>query len=178
MKKSGFWKNYGFLILMLTGIVAGCVGGALWPAVKGADGKTFVVKGATVLKPLGAVFLNLMFCIAVPTVFCSISSSIANMRSARRAGKIMGVTVGTFLVTAAIAAVITYIVVLIVPPVVGEYKLIEDEVGGTLGVSDMIINFFTKPDFTDLWSSKAILPLIVAAVLFGFGVQMAGGPKT
>ena len=177
MKKSGFWKNYGFLILMLTGIVAGCVVGALWPAVKGADGE-IVVKGATVLEPLGTVFLNLMFCIAVPTVFCSISSSIANMRSAKRAGKIMGVTIGTFLVTAAIAAVITYIVVLIVPPVVGEYELIEGEVGGTLGVSDMIINFFTKPDFTDLWSRKAILPLIVAAVLFGFGVQMAGGPKT
>ena len=30
MKKSGFWKNYGFLILMLTGIVAGCVVGAIW----------------------------------------------------------------------------------------------------------------------------------------------------
>ena len=26
MKKSNFWKSYGFLILMLTGIVAGCVG--------------------------------------------------------------------------------------------------------------------------------------------------------
>ena len=74
MKKSGFWKNYGFLILMLTGIVAGCVVGALWPAVKGADGE-IAVKGATVLEPLGTVFLNLMFCIAVPTVFCSISSS-------------------------------------------------------------------------------------------------------
>ena len=156
MKKSGFWKNYGFLILMLTGIVAGCVVGALWPAVKGADGE-IAVKGATVLEPLGTVFLNLMFCIAVPTVFCSISSSIANMRSARRAGKIMGVTVGTFLATAAIAAVITYIVVLIVPPVVGEYELIEGEVGGTLGVADMIVNFFTKPDFTELWSRRAIL---------------------
>ena len=27
MKKGSFWKNYGFLILMLTGIVAGCVVG-------------------------------------------------------------------------------------------------------------------------------------------------------
>ena len=33
MKKGSFWKNYGFLILMLTGIVAGCVVGAIWPAV-------------------------------------------------------------------------------------------------------------------------------------------------
>ncbi|MDD6246044.1 MAG: dicarboxylate/amino acid:cation symporter [Firmicutes bacterium] len=180
MKKGSFLKNYGFLILMLIGIVAGCIVGAIWPAVKEVvDGETVVVvKGATVLEPLGTVFLNLMFCIAVPTVFCSIASAIANMQSAKRAGKIMGVTITTFLVTAAIAAVITYIVVRLIPPVTGEYDLIEGEVGGTLGVADMIVNFFTKPDFTELWSRKAILPLIVAAVLFGFGVQAAGGAET
>ena len=180
MKKGSFLKNYGFLILMLIGIVAGCIVGAIWPAVEEiVDGEAVVVvKGATVLEPLGTVFLNLMFCIAVPTVFCSIASAIANMQSAKRAGKIMGVTIATFLVTAAIAAVITYIVVRLIPPVTGEYDLIEGEVGGTLGVADMIVNFFTKPDFTELWSRKAILPLIVAAVLFGFGVQMAGGSET
>ncbi len=180
MKKGSFLKNYGFLILMLIGIVAGCIVGAIWPAVEEiVDGEAvIVVKGATVLEPLGTVFLNLMFCIAVPTVFCSIASAIANMQSAKRAGKIMGVTIATFLVTAAIAAVITYIVVRLIPPVTGEYDLIEGEVGGTLGVADMIVNFFTKPDFTELWSRKAILPLIVAAVLFGFGVQAAGGAET
>ena len=180
MKKSNFWKSYGFLILMLTGIVAGCVVGAIWPAVmEVVDGETIIVdKGATVLEPLGTVFLNLMFCIAVPTVFCSISSSIANMQSARRAGKIMGVTIATFLVTAAIAAVIMYVTVRLIPPVVGEYALVEGEVGGTLGVADMIVNFFTKPDFTELFSRRAILPLIVAAILFGFGIQMAGGAET
>ena len=180
MKKGSFLKNYGFLILMLIGIVAGCIVGAIWPAVEEVvDGEAVVVvKGATVLEPLGTVFLNLMFCIAVPTVFCSIASAIANMQSAKRAGKIMGVTIATFLVTAAIAAVITYIVVRLIPPVTGEYDLIEGEVGGTLGVADMIVNFFTKPDFTELWSRKAILPLIVAAVLFGFGVQAAGGAET
>ena len=72
MKKGSFLKNYGFLILMLTGIVAGCIVGAIWPAVEEiVDGEAVVVvKGATVLEPLGTVFLNLMFCIAVPTVFC------------------------------------------------------------------------------------------------------------
>ena len=166
MKKGSFLKNYGFLICMLLGIVAGCVVGAVWP-------------GATALEPIGTVFVNLMFCVVVPMVFCSISSAIANMKSARRAGKIMGVTIATFLITAAIAAVITYVVVLIIPPVMGTYDVaVEGEIGQTLGLSDMIINFFTKPDFTELWSRKAILPLIVAAILFGFGVQMAGGPKT
>ena len=178
MKKGSFLKNYGFLLCMMLGIVAGCVVGAIWPAVKDADG-TVLVKGATVLEPLGTVFINLMFCITVPTVFCSISSAIANMQSAKRAGKIMGVTIATFLVTAAIAAVLMYIVVQIFPPVVGEYGMaVEGEIGSTLGLADMIINFFTKPDFTELWSRKAILPLIVAAVLFGFGVQMAGGAQT
>ena len=42
----------------------------------------------------------------------------------------------------------------------------------------MIVNFFTKPDFMELLSRRAILPLIVAAVLFGFGIQLNGGPKT
>ena len=169
-------KNYGFIICMLTGIIAGCIVGALWPVVK--DGDTALSAGATVLEPLGTVFINLMFCIVVPMVFCSISSAIANMDSMKKAGKIMGVTVATFLVTAGIAAVIMYVVVRIFPLVQGQYETVEGTIGETLGVSDMLINFFTKPDFMELWSRKAILPLIVFAVLCGFGIQMAGGKET
>jgi len=160
-----FLKNYGFVISMLTGIAAGCITGAVWP-------------GATALEPLGTVFINLMFCIVVPMVFCSIASAIANMRSAKRAGKVLVTTVITFLVTAAIASVLMYIVVRCIPLVKGTYDVTEGEVGQTLGVADMVINFFTKPDFMELWSRKAILPLIVAAILFGFGIQMNGGPET
>lgn len=162
---------------MLLGIIGGCVVGALNPVVKDASGEV-VSKGATVLEPLGTVFINLMFCVVVPMVFCSISSAIANMSSAKRAGKVMGITVGTFFVTAAIAAVIMYIVVRCFPIVSGSYTVAEGEVDATLGVTDMIINFFTKPDFTELWSRKAILPLIIAAIFFGFGIQMAGGKET
>ena len=64
--KQSFWKRYGFLLCMLTGIVAGCIVGVLWP-------------NATCLEPLGTVFINLMFCVVVPMVFCSIASAIANM---------------------------------------------------------------------------------------------------
>ena len=160
-----FLKNYSFIITMLVGIVAGCVVGAVWP-------------GATCLEPLGTVFVNLMFCIVVPMVFCSIASAIANMDSMKKAGKIMGVTVVTFLCTAAIAAVLMYIVCRIFPLVQGQYEVTEGEVSEGLSLSEMIINFFTKPDFPDLWSRKAILPLIVFAVLFGFGIQMAGGRET
>ena len=175
MKK--FLKNYSFIMCMLLGIVAGCITGAFWPAVKDASGE-IVYAGARVLEPLGTVFINLMFCIVVPMVFCSICSAIANMDSMKKAGKIMGTTVATFLVTAGIAAIIMYVVCRIFPLVQGQYETAEGEVGQTLGVADMIINFFTKPDFLELWSRKAILPLIVFAILCGFGIQMAGGKET
>ncbi len=157
-------KNYWFILCMLISIVAGCIVGAVWP-------------GATALEPLGTLFVNLMFCVVVPMVFCSISSAIANMASAKRAGKLLGTTVVTFFCTAAIAAIIMYVIVRFLPIFTMEPEY-EEGVGSTLGVADMIVNFFTKPDFTDLLSRRAILPLIIAAILFGFGVQLAGGPET
>ena len=161
-----FLKNYWFILCMLTGIIAGCLVGAFAPS--------FGEK----IEFLGTVFINMMFCVVVPMVFCSISSAIANMKSAKRAGKIMGTTIATFLATAAIAGVLMYIVCRIFPLVSGHYTVVEGEIGDTLGVQDMIVNFFTKPDFTELLSRRAILPLIVAAILFGFGVQLSGGPAT
>ena len=175
MKK--FLKSYGFIIFMLLGIVAGCVAGALFPVVKDAAGEV-AQKGATVLEPLGTVFINLMFCIVVPLVFFSIASAIANMDSAKKAGKIMGVTLGTFLVTAAFAAIIMYAICRIFPLVQGQYQATEGSVDSGMGLADMIVAFFTKPDFVDLLSRRAVLSLIVFAVLAGFGVQMAGGKKT
>lgn len=166
MAKKSFFKNYGFILFMLTGIVAGCLVGALKPSL------------GSKLAPLGTVFINLMFCVVVPMVFCSIASAISNMSSAKRAGKVMGITIATFLVTAAIAAVIMYLLVRFFPVVTGDYKATEGTVDSTLGVADMIINFFTKPDFLELLSRKAILPLIIAAVFFGFGVQMSGGKES
>ena len=160
-----FLKNNSFLILMLTGIVAGCITGAVWP-------------NASKLAPLGTIFINLMFCIVVPMVFCSIASAIANMPSANKAGKVMGVTIACFLITAAIASIIMYALCRIFPVVGGQYDIIEGEVGTAMGAADLIINFFTKPDFMELWSRRAILPLIVFAVLCGFGVQLNGGAET
>jgi len=170
-------KNYGFIIFMLLGIIAGCVVGALWPAVKDAEGN-ILEEGARVLEPLGTLFINLMFCIVVPMVFCSIASAIANMESMKKAGKVMGVTIATFLITAAIAAIIMYVTCMIFPLVQGNYQVTEGAVEEGLGIGDMIVNFFTKPDFSELLSRRAILPLIVFAVLFGFGIQLSGGKKT
>ncbi len=161
-----FFKNYGFLICMLVGIVAGCITGLVFP------------QAAPALEPLGTIFTNLMFCAVVPMVFCSIASAIANMPGAKKAGKVMGVTLATFFVTAGIAAIIMYVVMRVFPVITGTYDVPEADAGSVIGIGDMLVNFFTKPDFVELLSRRAILPLIVFAVIVGFGIQMQGGSKT
>lgn len=156
-----FIKKNWFMFLMLLGILGGSVTGLLWP-------------GATVLEPLGTVFINLMFCVVVPMVFFSISSAIANMPSPKKAGKVLVTTVIVFVITAAIASLIMYVIVSIFKLVPHGFVNMEEAVEKEVVASDLIVNFFTKPDFTELFSRRAILPLIVAAILFGFGVQLSG----
>ena len=169
-----FWKNYGFLSIMLLAIIAGCVVGALWGNTYDEAGT--LVSGASLLKPLGTVFINLMFCIVVPMVFASIAGAVANMRNRKTAGKIMGVTVGTFVVTGAIAAVIMYLIMQVFPPVLQPWTDIpQEEMGEYASLSTLIVNFFTAEDFVGLLTRRAMLPLIVFSILFGFAVNMNGG---
>ena len=161
-----FLKSYASILFMLAGIVGGCIVGAVWP-------------GATALKPLGTLFINMMFCIVVPMVFASIAGAVANMGNRKRAGKIMGVTIGTFVVTGAIAAVIMYIVLNVFPPVLTPWTEIPtEEMGEYASLSTMLVNFFTAEDFVGLLSRRAMLPLIVFSVLFGFAVNMNGGKES
>ncbi|MBQ9249234.1 MAG: dicarboxylate/amino acid:cation symporter [Oscillospiraceae bacterium] len=149
---------------MILGIVLGIAVGFAWP-------------GAGALEPLGTLFINMMFCVVVPMVFFSISSSIANMKSARRAGKLMGTTVLTFMCTTIIASVIMYIIVRFVPIYMGD-PAFEAGASEPMSAGEMIVGFFTKSDFPELWSRRSILQLIIAGIFFGFGVQMCGGPET
>ncbi|MBQ7174178.1 MAG: dicarboxylate/amino acid:cation symporter [Lachnospiraceae bacterium] len=169
MKKGSFLSNYWFIICMLVAIVAGTILGLSWP-------------GATVLAPLGDLFINMMFCVVVPMVFVSISSAIANMKTAGRAGKLMVTTIISFLITAAIAAIIMYVIVRIINIVPTDFSIDvmvqETEDTTVASTGSLIVNFFTKPDFHELLSRRAMLPLIIAAIIFGFGVQMSGGPET
>ena len=161
-----FLKNYASILFMLAGIVGGCIVGAVWP-------------GATALKPLGTLFINMMFCIVVPMVFASIAGAVANMGNRKRAGKIMGVTIGTFVITGAIAAIIMYIVLNVFPPVLTPWTEIPtEEMGEYASLSTMLVNFFTAEDFVGLLSRRAMLPLIVFSVLFGFAVNMNGGKES
>ena len=149
-----YLKNYGFVLFMLLGIVSGTLLGLYFPEAKG-------------LKPLGDLFINLMFCIVVPMVFVSIASAIANMDSAGRAGKVMGITVAAFSVTALIAAIIMYAVVSCINIVPAGFSVNEmvtsTEELTKITAGELLVNFFTKPDFAELPSRRAMLPLINAA---------------
>ena len=169
-----FLKNYASIIAMLVGIVGGCIVGAFFPVVK--DGDTVISAGATVLKPLGTLFINMMFCIVVPMVFASIAGAVANMGNRKKAGKIMGVTIGTFVITGAIAALIMYFIMQVFPPVLTPWNDIpSEEMGEYATLSELIVNFFTAEDFVGLLSRRAMLPLIVFSILFGFAVNLNGG---
>ena len=178
MEKKSVARNYAFLAIMLGSMILGAIVGWIFPVVKDADGNTLSA-GATVLKPLGTLFINMMFCIVVPMVFASIAGAVANMESRKRAGKIMGVTIGTFVVTGAIAAVIMYVLMQVFPPVLTPWAEIPSEaIGEHADMATMIVNFFTAEDFVGLLSRKAMLPLIVFSLLFGFAVNLNGGKNT
>ena len=158
LTKKSVAHNYAFLAIMLGSMILGSIVGAIFPQVK--EGDEVVKAGATVLKPLGTLFINMMFCIVVPMVFSSIAGSIATMRSRRRAGKIMGTTILTFVITGAIAATIMIVLMKLIPPVLEPWSNLAES------------------DFSGLLSRSAMLPLIVFSILVGFGVNLGPGPDS
>ena len=166
MEKKSVLKNYTFLGIMLGAMILGCIVGWFAPGFGHA------------VKPFGTVFINMMFCVVVPLVFASIAGSVACMKSRKRAGRIMGTTVVIFVVTGAIAAVIMFVLMKIFPPVLAAWSEIPtEEMGEYASVSELIVNFFTAGDFVGLLTRKAMLPLIVFSVLFGFAANSAQGPN-
>ena len=164
MKKDSFYKNH-LSIFLLSGIILGSITGLLWP-------------NASALKPLGTIYINAMFCVVVPLVFFSISSSIANMESGRRTSKILSVTIALFALTAIIAALFMLTALKLFPLTVSNYPEVAANNDVKLDVSSLLVNFLTQPDFPQLISKNAILPLIAAAIIFGFAIQKNGGAES
>ena len=158
LNKKSVARNYAFLAVMLGSMILGSIVGWIFPQELDAEGNV-ISAGATVLEPLGTLFLNMMFCIVVPMVFSSIAGSVATMKSRKRAGKIMGTTVLTFVITGAIAAVIMIVIMKIFPPVLEPWSnLTEGGVEYPISIPDLIV--------------------IVFSILFGFGVNLGPGPDS
>ncbi|WP_370827350.1 dicarboxylate/amino acid:cation symporter [Fournierella massiliensis] len=166
-KKSSLWQQYKLPILLLGGIAIGSIIGVVSPSL----GQT--------LKPVGQIFLNLMFTIVVPLVFVSIASAVGSMANMKRLGKILGSTIFSFLATGAIAGVCVLVWVNLFSPSAGtNIQMGTSEMGEMQSVSDMIVGSLTVDDFSGLLSKDHMLPLIIFAILFGFCVSACGGDES
>lgn len=162
--KSSFWKNYRSSIILLSSILFGAILGLI------------LKEKATVLKPLGDLFLNAMFMIVLPLVFFSISSSIASIGSGKKLGKIIGNIIGVFLFTGIIAAIVAIIGVKVFSPSAGVHiDLVKPEtVANTYSIGEQIVNTISVSDFGDLFSRSNMLALIIFSVIMGFATSLIG----
>lgn len=164
MTKKELWESYRFPLILLGGIVLGAIIGIVFG------------KQATVLKPLGDIFINLMFTIVVPMVFVSIATAVGSMLNLKRLGKILGSLVFTFIVTGMFAAALVLVVVNIWPPAANTtVQLTAGKIGKTLTAGQMVVQTLTVDDFVGLFSRKNMLPNIVAAIAMGIAMSMCGG---
>lgn len=129
---------------------------------------------ANVIKPLGDIFINLLFMVVVPLVFFTISSSIASMDSMRRLGKILGSMMTVFIVTGIIASIFMLIFTVAFSPLSSSnFPLEEPEEVEEISFADQLVQTFTVPDFVDLFSRSNMLVLIIFTVLVGLATGLA-----
>lgn len=138
-KKQSLWQQYKMPILLLGGIAIGSIIGIISP-----------VAGQTV-KPIGDIFLNLLFTIVVPLVFVSIASAVGCMASMKCLGKILGGTIVTFLSTGVIAGACVLTWVNLFSPSAGTgIEMGAAEMGEAKTASEMIVGSLTVSDFPEL----------------------------
>lgn len=170
MKK--FLKNYKSTIVLLVAIIVGAIVGIVFK------------EKATVLSPLGDIFLNLMFVVIVPLVFLNISTAIAKMSQPKRFGKIIVGIISVFIITSIISVLVGLASTL---PI----KLVNSEDGEKIKASleevidensdekemtilERTVSSVTVTDFSGLFSRNNIIAIIVFSIIFGIAVKMAG----
>lgn len=121
------------------------------------------------IKPLGEIFINLLFTIVVPLVFFLISSSIAKFGSGKKFGKIVKTTLIVFLTTSFLSSIFMMGTLSLTSPKLENTILSETVEVESVDIKEKIVETFTVSDFPDLLSRKHLLPLIIFASLFGFG---------
>ncbi|WP_437302664.1 dicarboxylate/amino acid:cation symporter [Sorangium sp. So ce388] len=155
--------SYGFTLLLLASIA---VGAGLGLALG---------ERAAALKPLGDLFLNLLFTLVVPLIFFSISSAVAGMSSLRRLGRIVTAMLGVFVATGLVASALMLVAVKLYPPAAGlEVALPGRPEVAPVSLGDQLVGAVSVADFGELLSRKNVLPLIVIAFLVGLGTTAAG----
>lgn len=169
MKK--IWQNYKQTIILLVSIIIGAIAGLVFK------------EDVKIVKPLGDLFINLMFVIIVPLVFLTISTSISKMKQPKRLGKIMVSTVVVIIVTSIIAVLVglasTYFIKLVEPKDVEEIKIqLSDEnievEEDEKTILDRTVEAITVNDFSGLFSKQNVLAVMVFSIIVGIAMNMSG----
>ncbi len=169
MKK--FLSNYKSTIILLVAIIVGSIIGIIFK------------EKATILSPLGDLFLNLLLVIIVPLIFLNITTAISKMKQPKRLGKIILSILGVFIITSIIAVLIgfasTYFVKLVSTEDGEKIKgtleeIIDEEVTEEeMTIADRTVNLLTVNDFTKLLSKDNVIALLIFSVMIGIAINMS-----
>lgn len=166
-------SNYKSTIILLLSIVIGAIVGFIFK------------EKATVLSPLGDIFLNLLLVVITPLIFLTITTSISKMKSPKRLGKIVGATFLVFIITSIIAVLIgfasTYFIKLVKPEDGEKIKQSlqettdeETQENKEIGILKRTASLLTVNDFTKLLSKDNIIALLVFSIIFGLAINITG----
>ena len=166
-------SNYKSTIILLVSIIIGAIVGFIFK------------EKATVLSPLGDIFLNLLLVVITPLIFLTITTSISKMKSPKRLGKIVGATFLVFIITSIIAVLIgfasTYFIKLVKPEDGEKIKqslqeTTDEETQETeeIGILKRTASLLTVNDFTKLLSKDNIIALLVFSIIFGLAINITG----
>ena len=163
-----FLKHYGATLLLLAGIALGALCGILWP------------EAAHAVKPVGSLFLNLIFVMVVPLVFFSTASSICKLRGSGMLGRTLVTILAVFLGMSLVAALAGLLGTARVPLVLASEwdtfapNLPEGAGNGTVPMAEAIVGALTASDFSLLLSKEHLLALVIFSALFGYAVGAVG----
>ena len=138
---------------------------------------------ATILKPLGDIFLNLLLVVIVPLIFLTITTSIAKMKTPKRVGKIMVTIICIFIVTSLIAVLVGFVstyFVKLVEPKDGEMikaslesEKVEEKEEEEITIADRTVALLTVNDFSKLLSRDNIIAILVMSVICGIACNIS-----
>ena len=159
---NSFYDNYRGIIWLVAGIIAGSIAGLIFG------------ERVSILKPIGDIFLNLLFTAVIPLVFFSISSAIGGLKETNKLSKMLVVMTMVFLATVIISALLTILAVRIFPihEQMTTAPLTETIVKKPFG--EQVTQLLTTGEFFELLSRKSMLAMIIFSVLTGFATLRSG----
>jgi Na+/H+-dicarboxylate symporter len=157
------WFTIPLWLRVLGGLLVGVLTGLFWPAAIPWIGA------------VGELFVRLIRMLVVPIVFVSIASGVTALADPRRLGSVGGRTVLLFAFTTACAVSIGMVLGLLIEPGIGTAlgKAVPHALGEAKSLHDQLIGI-VPVNIVQSLAEGDMLAIIFFAMLFGFGVILAG----